>query len=92
MKKGMFWLLASVTIPVALLLLISAMTKENESVRHVVVFKYKPNATPAQIKEVTDAFRKLTKDIDGITGFEHGVNNSPEKKELRVYPRVYAYL
>ena len=79
MKKGICWLLALVTIPAALLL-ISAMTKENETVRHVVVFKYKPGAAPAQIKEVTDAFRQLTKDIEGITGFEHGVNNSPENK------------
>ena len=50
----------------------------SQPVRHVVVFKYKPEATPAQIQQVTDAFRALTKTIPGITGFEHGVNNSPE--------------
>jgi len=49
-------------------------------VRHVVVFKYKPDATPAQIQQVTDAFRALARSIPGITAFEDGVNNSPEGK------------
>ncbi|MBA2356189.1 MAG: Dabb family protein [Acidobacteria bacterium] len=51
-----------------------------QRVRHVVVFKYKPEATPAQIQGVTNAFRKLATTIPGITGFEDGVNNSPEGK------------
>jgi hypothetical protein len=55
---------------------------QKEPVRHVVVFKYKPEATPGQIKQITDAFRALQKSIPGITAFEHGVNNSPEKKNL----------
>ena len=49
-----------------------------QAVRHVVVFKYKPEATPAQIQQVTDAFRALAKTVPGITAFEDGVNNSPE--------------
>lgn len=55
---------------------------QKQPVRHIVVFKYKPEATPEQIKQVTDAFRDLQKKIPGITGFEDGVNNSPEKKNL----------
>ena len=51
-------------------------------VRHIVVFKYKPTATPAQIAEVTTAFRGLQTTIPGIIAFEDGVNNSPEKKNL----------
>jgi hypothetical protein len=51
-------------------------------VRHIVVFKYKPTATPAQIAEVTTAFRGLKTTIPGIVAFEDGVNNSPEKKNL----------
>ena len=51
-------------------------------VRHVVVFKYKPEATPDQIRQVTEAFAAMQKTIPGITAFEHGVNNSPEKKNL----------
>jgi hypothetical protein len=54
----------------------------DEPVRHVVVFKYKPDATPDQIQTVTDAFRALQDKIPGIVAFEHGVNNSPEGKNL----------
>ena len=53
-----------------------------QAVRHVVVFKYRPTATPAQIREVTDAFRALQGKIPGIIAFEHGVNDSPEGKNL----------
>ena len=53
-----------------------------ESVRHVVVFKYKPDASEAAIQQVTEAFRALQDRIPGITGFEHGINNSPEGKNL----------
>lgn len=55
---------------------------QQQPVRHVVVFKYKAGTTAAQIKEVTDAFGALRTSIPGITAFEHGVNNSPEKKNL----------
>lgn len=54
---------------------IAAQSKE---VKHVVVFKYKSTATPAQITEVTNAFVALKGKIPGITAFEYGVNNSPE--------------
>ncbi len=52
------------------------------SVRHVVVFKFKPEATPDQIQQVTWAFSELRGKIPGITGIEHGVNNSPEGRNL----------
>lgn len=51
-------------------------------VRHVVVFKYRQGASEAQIQEVTNAFRALQDSIPGIVAFEHGVNNSPEGKNL----------
>ena len=55
---------------------------KKERVRHIVVFKFKPGSSAAQIKQVTDAFRQLKDKIPGILSFEHGVNNSPEKKNL----------
>ena len=55
---------------------------DKKPVRHVVVFKYKPNASPDQISQVTQAFRELKNKIPGIIAFEDGVNNSPEKKNL----------
>ncbi|MEX0770951.1 MAG: Dabb family protein [Balneolaceae bacterium] len=55
---------------------------QNEAVRHIVVFKYKTDATDSQIKKVTDSFRELKDKIPGITHFEHGVNNSPEGRNM----------
>jgi len=46
--------------------------------RHVVVFKYKADATKAQIDKVEREFRALKDKIPGITSLEAGVNNSPE--------------
>jgi Stress responsive A/B Barrel Domain len=55
---------------------------QKQPVRHIVIFKYKPGTTPDQVRQVTDAFRDLRKTIPGIVGFENGVNNSPEGKNL----------
>ena len=48
------------------------------AVRHVVVFRYKPDAGPEKIRQVTDALVALKEKIPGILAVEHGVNNSPE--------------
>lgn len=48
--------------------------------RHVVLFKFKDDATPAQVQQVVDAFRALPKKIDAIHAFEYGTDVSPEKK------------
>lgn len=55
---------------------------QKQPVRHVVVFKYKPGTTEDEIRQVTRAFRELKTKIPGIVGFEDGVNNSPENKNL----------
>lgn len=54
----------------------------NQQVRHLVVFKYKADATAEQIAEATQAFKDLKNKIPGIVSFEHGQNTSPEKKNL----------
>lgn len=46
--------------------------------RHVVLFKFKDEATPEQVKGVVDAFRALPTRIDVIKAFEWGTNVSPE--------------
>ncbi len=79
---------------VPLLVIVGALVPGNASaqpsqVRHMVVFKFKPSASPAQIQQVTDALRALKDKIPGIVSFEHGVNNSPEKKNLGF---THAYL
>ena len=53
----------------------------NKPVRHLVVFKYKSDATREQIAEATQAFKDLKNKIPGIVSFEHGTNISPEKKD-----------
>lgn len=49
---------------------VSADQQPRAAVRHVVVFKYKPTATPAQMAQVTAAFRGLKGKIPGIVTFE----------------------
>jgi len=46
--------------------------------RHAVYFAYNDDTTPAQIAEIESAFANLPSQIDGIKGFEKGVNSSPE--------------
>ncbi|MCP5520089.1 MAG: Dabb family protein [Verrucomicrobiales bacterium] len=48
------------------------------NVVHVVSFKFKAEATEAQIKEVVDAFAALPEKIEEIGTFEWGTNISPE--------------
>lgn len=66
----------------ALFFLSAAFSAKKEQVRHVVVFKYKPTATPTQIAQVTRAFGDLKSKIPGVVAFEHGINHSPENKNL----------
>lgn len=58
--------------------IISATNKEQKMLRHVVVFKFKDEASPEDVKKVEDAFRALPSKIKEIKGFEWGTNNSPE--------------
>jgi Stress responsive A/B Barrel Domain len=55
---------------------------QQRPVRHIVVFKFKPDAASSGIQQVTDALRALQGSIPGILSVEHGVNNSPEGKNL----------
>jgi quinol monooxygenase YgiN len=55
-----------------------AKTDAPALLRHVVMFKFKKDATPAQIDEVVKAFGELPSKIDTIQSYEWGTNNSPE--------------
>jgi hypothetical protein len=48
--------------------------------RHVVMYKFKADQSPAAVQEVVDAFSGLPKKIDTIIGYEHGTNTSEEGK------------
>jgi hypothetical protein len=51
---------------------------DQKPLRHMVLFKFKESATPAEITEVVDAFKALPAKIETIRNFEWGINNSPE--------------
>jgi hypothetical protein len=48
---------------------------------HVVSVKFKPDATPEQIKAAEQAFAALKTKIPGIASLNWGTNISPEKKD-----------
>lgn len=50
-----------------------------KGVKHIVLFKFKDDVTPDQIKEIVTAFGELPKKIKQISGYEAGTNMSPEK-------------
>lgn len=52
--------------------------KPGKVLRHVVMFKFKDSATPANIQKIEEAFAKLPQKIGGIQSFEWGINSSPE--------------
>ena len=49
-----------------------------KKLRHVVLFKFKPEATQQDIAKVEKAFNELPAKIPQIRDFEWGTNNSPE--------------
>lgn len=53
--------------------------KKDSLLRHVVLFKFKADATPEQIDRVVAGFRELPSKIKEIHGFEWGTDNSPEQ-------------
>ena len=69
----------------ALLLTVSSFAKpphksmKTSVVQHIVLFKFKAEATPEKVKEIVAAFEALPSKIKEIKGFQWGTNNSPEK-------------
>lgn len=74
MKKALLLLLLIVSITT----IVNAQKTKDAMLRHVVMFKFKDSASPADIKKVEDAFRELPSKIKEVQGFEWGKNNSPE--------------
>lgn len=72
------FLIGALMLMIASANFVQAQTTSKKMLRHVVLFKFKDSATPAQVKEVEDAFRALPKKIKEIKSLEWGTNNSPE--------------
>jgi hypothetical protein len=51
-------------------------------IRHIVLFRYRESARQDQIERLKDAFFALESKIPGIDAIEHGINDSPEEKNL----------
>ena len=51
---------------------------KNETIRHVVCFKFKESAKKSEIERVEKEFSALKDKIPGILSLEWGKNNSPE--------------
>lgn len=54
------------------------MTQPTSLLRHVVLFKFKDETTPEQIREIEEAFRALPGQIEAIHDFEWGTDVSIE--------------
>lgn len=73
MTKLLFLLLAAVVL-VPALALAEAPATSGKLLRHVVLFKFKDSASPADVQRVVDAFAALPKKIDAIEAFEWGTD------------------
>jgi hypothetical protein len=47
-------------------------------IRHLVLLKFKPETTPAQVHALETAFAALASKINAVQTLEWGTNNSPE--------------
>lgn len=77
MKKLLLTLLITVTC-LSTMKAQTPTTSAGKMLRHVVLFKFKDDASAADVKKVETAFKKLPSQIKEIKGFEWGTNNSPE--------------
>lgn len=62
----------------AFVLLMTNAPAADAPYRHVVFFKFKDSATPAQVQELEKAFIALAGKVDTVKAFEWGTNVSPE--------------
>jgi hypothetical protein len=54
------------------------MSQKPEIYRHVVLFKFFDKTPEETIRSIESAFRDLCKQLPFVTGFEWGLNSSPE--------------
>jgi hypothetical protein len=58
----------------------AAEEKQAKELRHVVLFKFKPDTSKEQVQEVVDAFAVLPKKIDSIKHLDWGTDISVENR------------
>ena len=57
---------------------VSITNNMNETLRHIVLFKFKATSEAVDIQKIENAFIALPTKIKEIKDFEWGLNNSPE--------------
>lgn len=73
-------LLLSLSVLFGASMAMAADAPAKKMLRHVVLFKFKADTTPEQLKQITDTFAALPGKIDTIKGFEWGTDVSVENK------------
>ncbi|HVX60855.1 MAG TPA: Dabb family protein [Pirellulales bacterium] len=58
----------------------TAAEPTHKALKHVVLYKFKPELSDSQLQQVIDTFAALPKKIEAIIGFERGKNISQEGK------------
>jgi hypothetical protein len=51
-------------------------------IRHIVVFKFKSEASQEKIQSIVADFKNLPEKIEEIIDLEYGINNSPENLNM----------
>ncbi len=64
----------------AIVMLTSVVSQAGGEFRHIVLFKFKDSATPAQVEALEKAFGELPSKIDTIVDYEWGLSESVEGK------------
>lgn len=85
--RGRFWRMSGVCVAGLVIAGVWGMSERGSTaaeprtvLKHVVMYKFKADQSPARVQEVVDAFSALPKRIDTIIGYEHGTNTSEEGK------------
>lgn len=73
-------LLASLLCTLLCVQLLIAKAPRERVLKHLVLYKFKEDQSPAQVQEVIDTFAGLVKKVDSIVALEHGANVSKEGK------------
>ncbi len=74
-------ILITIVLSIAFAAVAAGKPAKSKKLLHVVAFKFKASASPAQIQEVVVAFGALKQKIPAIQSLEWGVNVSPEKHD-----------
>jgi hypothetical protein len=57
-----------------------AAEKSAPVLKHVVMYKFRDDLTPAQVQSVIEAFKSMAKKVETVVALEYGLNSSREGK------------